>query len=71
MKKIILITFITLGMIVLLVILFIPYGMPGAPKPPDNMTDHKIEVIAHRGASGHAPENTLPAVDLALAAGAD
>jgi glycerophosphoryl diester phosphodiesterase len=28
-------------------------------------------VIAHRGASGHAPENTLAAFDLALAQGAD
>jgi glycerophosphoryl diester phosphodiesterase len=28
-------------------------------------------VIAHRGASGHAPENTLPAYELALAQGAD
>jgi len=28
-------------------------------------------VIAHRGASGHAPENTIAAFDLALAQGAD
>ncbi len=28
-------------------------------------------MIAHRGASGHAPENTLAAFDLALAQGAD
>jgi glycerophosphoryl diester phosphodiesterase len=28
-------------------------------------------VIAHRGASGHAPENTLPAFDLAVRQGAD
>jgi glycerophosphoryl diester phosphodiesterase len=28
-------------------------------------------VIAHRGASAHAPENTLPAFELALAQGAD
>lgn len=28
-------------------------------------------VIAHRGASGLAPENTMPAIDSALAAGAD
>jgi glycerophosphoryl diester phosphodiesterase len=28
-------------------------------------------VIAHRGASGHAPENTLPAFELAVAQGAD
>lgn len=29
------------------------------------------EVWAHRGASGHAPENTLPAFELALEQGAD
>jgi len=29
------------------------------------------DVIAHRGASGHAPENTLAAYDLALRQGAD
>jgi glycerophosphoryl diester phosphodiesterase len=28
-------------------------------------------VIAHRGASGHRPENTLPAYELAIAQGAD
>ncbi len=28
-------------------------------------------VVAHRGASGIAPENTLPAIDKALLAGAD
>jgi len=28
-------------------------------------------VIAHRGASGHLPENTLPAYELAIAQGAD
>lgn len=30
-----------------------------------------VEVIAHRGASGHAPEHTWAAYDLALAQGAD
>ena len=30
-----------------------------------------MEVIAHRGASGHAPEHTFAAYDLALAQGAD
>ena len=31
----------------------------------------KIAVIAHRGASSYAPENTIPAFDLALEMGAD
>jgi len=30
-----------------------------------------MQVIAHRGASAYAPENTVPAFDLALAMGAD
>jgi len=32
---------------------------------------HKVEVWAHRGASGYAPENTLEAFSLAIAQGAD
>ena len=39
--------------------------MPGVP------TAHRTEVIAHRGASAHAPENTLAAFALALRLGAD
>jgi glycerophosphoryl diester phosphodiesterase len=31
----------------------------------------KIKIIAHRGASGHAPENTMAAFQLAMAQGAD
>lgn len=34
-------------------------------------TQRKTKVWAHRGASGHAPENTLPAFELALQMGAD
>jgi glycerophosphoryl diester phosphodiesterase len=30
-----------------------------------------VKIIAHRGASGYAPENTLPAFELALSMGAD
>jgi glycerophosphoryl diester phosphodiesterase len=40
-----------------------PPAAPGAPGRP--------QVIAHRGASGHAPEHTLAACDLAVAMGAD
>ncbi len=35
------------------------------------MKEHPVVNIAHRGASGHAPENTLPAIDLAIEMGAD
>ena len=41
---------------------------PAAPCPG---TGSRLAVIAHRGASGEAPENTLSAVRLALAQGAD
>jgi glycerophosphoryl diester phosphodiesterase len=34
-------------------------------------TSHKVLIVAHRGASGDAPENTLAAFDLALQQGAD
>lgn len=36
-----------------------------------NITTTKPLIIAHRGASGSAPENTLAAIDKALEAGAD
>ena len=39
----------------------------GCAKPP---APSRIEVIAHRGASAYAPENTLPAIARALARGA-
>lgn len=32
---------------------------------------HNVQVIAHRGASGHAPENTLSAIELAIKMDAD
>src|SRR5690606_30302773 len=41
---------------------------PVAPAP--WLEQAPVLVIAHRGASGHAPENTLPAFELALAMGA-
>ena len=40
-----------------------------APSP--LLADTGLAVIAHRGASAHAPENTLPAFQLALDMGAD
>lgn len=33
--------------------------------------DHIMKIWAHRGASAHAPENTLPAFELAYLSGAD
>ncbi len=39
------------------------------PALPPLLTDQVI--VAHRGASGHAPEHTIPAYDLAIAMGAE
>ena len=36
-----------------------------------NMSKHKIMVVAHRGASGYAPENTLSSMQKAIDLGAD
>src|SRR5258705_1052837 len=39
--------------------------------PAKHMEPHMTRVIAHRGASAYAPENTLPAFELAARQGAD
>ena len=45
---------------------------PGSPPPaPAAAIARSVTNIAHRGASGHAPEHTLPAYDRALEMGAD
>jgi glycerophosphoryl diester phosphodiesterase len=42
-----------------------------AKKPPASTEDAPVLNIGHRGASGYAPEHTIPAYDLALKMGAD
>jgi glycerophosphoryl diester phosphodiesterase len=68
MKKIMMILGIAFLSLIVLLVIFIPI------KPMDrtsgNARGHPL-IIGHRGASGNAPENTLPAIDSALAAGAD
>jgi glycerophosphoryl diester phosphodiesterase len=65
-KLTIVLTF-TLLMLVALV------GVPTAGAAPDksSTTDSTVLNIGHRGASGYAPEHTIPAYDLALEQGAD
>ena len=41
------------------------------PKTPNAHSDPRFSVIAHRGASGHAPEHTWPAYERAVEMGAD
>lgn len=49
--------------------MFIPFHIPWLSC--GNNDSKSIAIIAHRGASGVAPENTLPAIDSALASMAD
>lgn len=70
MRKTIITITISLGAILMLILIFIPFGFQGIQNEIGDMTGHEIEIVAHRGASGVAPENTLPAIDLALEAGA-
>ncbi len=44
---------------------------PGPPDAPDNGNDRRIVRIGHRGAAGHAPENTLAAIRKGIALGVD
>jgi glycerophosphoryl diester phosphodiesterase len=59
----------SLVMLMLVVLL----GAPTAGAAPDkaSKTDSTVLNIGHRGASGYAPEHTIPAYDLALEQGAD
>lgn len=60
-----------------LLALLLPQGVSAAPAPaselpaPALLRQTRPLVIAHRGYSGIAPENTLPSYELAIAAGAD
>ena len=56
-----------------LLILIALVGVPTAGAAPDkgSTTDSTVLNTGHRGASGYAPEHTIPAYDLALEQGAD
>ena len=38
-------------------------------RPPSRTPERRFQVIGHRGAAGHAPENTAPAFEIAVALG--
>jgi glycerophosphoryl diester phosphodiesterase len=65
-KLTIVLTFILLMLVALV-------GVPTAGAAPDksSTTDTTVLNIGHRGASGYAPEHTIPSYDLALEQGAD
>ena len=44
---------------------------PGPPDTPDKGNDRRILRVGHRGAAGHAPENTLAAIRKGIALGVD
>jgi glycerophosphoryl diester phosphodiesterase len=54
--------------IVIFILIFIPVGLMHSAS---GSTGGRPLIIAHRGASGVAPENTIPAIDSAISAGAD
>jgi len=58
-----------MALIVIGILLFVPFHFPVMASGTDQ--EHELTIIAHRGASGLAPENTIPAIDLALKSGAD
>jgi len=68
MKKFIKVVLTIILVIVILALIFIPVSFNSQAQKSLGGTP---TVIAHRGASGVAPENTLPAIDSALAAGVD
>lgn len=48
-----------------------PVAAPADRPTPLGALHRPVSVVAHRGASAYAPENTLPALDLAATLGAD
>ncbi len=53
------------GLIIIAILLFVPFRFSG------DVPANKLIIFAHRGASSVAPENTMPAIEKAIAAGAD
>lgn len=61
------------GLVLTLVIVILAGWLLLAPpvQPPEFLASPPVTIIAHRGASGHAPENTLAAFQRAVEMGAD
>lgn len=57
-----------IGLLVVSFLVFVPFHFGGTSA---EAQDHDPSIIAHRGASGVAPENTMPAIRKALEYGAD
>lgn len=70
MKKSIRLVLFIIAVLVLIILVFIPLHFTTDSTEDADIT-WRTEIIAHRGASAVAPENTLPAIDSAIAAGAD
>jgi glycerophosphoryl diester phosphodiesterase len=59
------------ALVLLLLLLVVAPGPRAGPTATHPLQDGRVTVIAHRGASVHAPENTLAAFARALESGAD
>jgi glycerophosphoryl diester phosphodiesterase len=68
MKKMIYIFFVILLVFLVLIVVFVPFHFSSGHSI---SSSKKLQIIAHRGASGIAPENTMPAFEAAVAAKAD
>jgi len=62
--------FVLVIVILLLLLIFIPLQFSGL-KGEKAIPEKEIQILAHRGASGIAPENTMPAFEKAIAAQTD
>ena len=68
MKKMMYIFLVILLVFLVLILIFVPFHFNGDDQP---LSSKKMQIIAHRGASGIAPENTMPAFEAAVEAKAD
>jgi glycerophosphoryl diester phosphodiesterase len=60
-----------LALVLTVALLVLATPAAGAAPEKNTATDAPVLNIGHRGASGYAPEHTIPAYDLALKQGAD
>ncbi len=70
MRKRIQLILLIISILVIVGLLIIPFHFSLGSRDSDTKRS-RIDIIAHRGASGVAPENTMPAFDSAIADGAD
>ena len=60
---------VAVGLFIIAILLFVPFRF--SADPDGEMDKGETAIIAHRGASALAPENTMPAIEKAIAIGVD